>query len=138
MVQKLIAGGQFQPYAKKAGTPDDIPQSHWRLTSSLNRSLLKERLFEDKKVYVGSAVLGSAVRLNVMRGLSLLALDAVSTNDAPNYMMATLTKFPKCWPSALGKASEATRLEWMKNEFSSFEQRWIPRLWRFGIIEPQS
>ena len=137
-IHKLIAGGQFQSYAKKASTPAAIPQNRWRLTSSLNRSLLQERLFEDRKVYVGSAVLGSAVRLTMMRGLSLLALDAGSTDDAPNYMMRSLRNFPGCWPSALRKANEATRLEWMKNEFNSFKQRWIPRLWRFGIIEPQS
>ncbi len=134
-IHRLILGGQFEPFAAPApefGTP-----ARFRIASTLNRLLLEKRLIEDGQCYLASPVLGRGLRVNLIRGLLLLAGDAVGLDRAAEYVVSALEAAGSDWPGGRkGSAAPGSRRAKIETELAEFRVRWLPLLLRFGIVEP--
>jgi SAM-dependent methyltransferase len=135
-LNNLLAGSDFQMFARPAVKDAAVVGDAFRIVADINRVMLNELLLLEGKCYVSSGVLGSAIRLSLMRGLCLQALDAVGLRESATYIEATLEKSGQWWPEKLAQASlQAERKAWIQKEVAYFEKHWIPRLLRLGIIE---
>ena len=135
-LNKLLIGKDFKIFAARAVPAAGQSGGRFRIADAVNRAMLDERLLIDGKCYVGSRVLGSAIRLSLMRGLALQAIDAVGMSAAAGFMEEALEGSGQWWPKHLrGSSSSRERKAWIEKELSHFERRWIPRLLRLGIVE---
>ena len=134
-LQRLVAGGQFRPYATKSAKADGRSHASYRIPSALNRAYLEERLFADSHCFLASPVLGGGVGIDLIQGLLLLAMDSGGPEGVVDRAVALLAESGKSWQKDGKEVSDASQLQTViADKQDEFHRVWAPLLLRYGII----
>jgi SAM-dependent methyltransferase len=130
----LLGGYQIQPIAEKTNQAPVAVSARFKLTSAVNRVLMEERLLDEGKTYVESAILGGAVRLNLINGLIVLALNGCSFDEAMAQVKETVSGFDSNRRGELGLADSDSVSDWVDRKARQFQKHKLPVLLRYGIV----
>lgn len=135
-LQRLVASGQFRPFARKGPAVEGAMPREFRIASDFNRAILRERLMNDPNSYLASPVLGAGIRVDIFQGLMMQGMDEAGLDGTVEHVLAILAQGKHTWrrgtqeitdPADLRKVAEA--------QFAAFRKNWTPLLYRFGILE---
>ena len=137
-VHDLIAGYQFQPLSQRAETADLEPEQKLKIASPMNRLFLQDRLVPEGKTYMESSVLGSAIRLNLVYGLFLRALEGRTVDEAFSVVSNEIAAFSSDEKRRLGVIRFEEDPDWLTEKYRRFRKRLLPVLLKYRIVEPDA
>lgn len=135
-IHSLVAGKQLWPFVMKAPTLAEGPYPNVRISSPINRALLRARLFTEDSCILASPTLGNGVQIAFESGLLLLALDATDPERATEYALAMLEKTGRKWTrEGQGGVDPTVQRVAVTDRLQNFFSRDLPTLRRAGIVE---
>ena len=135
-LQRLVATGQFRPFAKPAVEAAAAVPERFRLASAYNRAILEERLFLDRRIHLASPVLGNGTIVDVMQGTLLHCGDAVGPDRMIEEAVERLAAQPRAWRVGDEEIEGAERLRpLVEAQAKALRETWMPLLHRLGIVE---
>ncbi|MGI9366358.1 MAG: methyltransferase domain-containing protein [Rhizobiaceae bacterium] len=129
----LLGGYQIQPLAKKVSTLAPNISGTFELCSSVNRVLMEERLIAEEKTYVESAVMGSAIRLNFVNGLLVLALHGRTIEQAIAHVVEQISRLKDEKQAHL--ATTENLADWVRKKTRKFVDHKLPVLLKYEILK---
>lgn len=139
-VHALVKAEQLDVLVSKAAKPyaiDDDPIKTFTLVHPVNRYLLDNRLLQDAQCYLVSPVLGSALPLDLITGLCLMALLDDANNNAVDFIREKLKYAAGNYPEGDDRLPNPAKLadrEWLEEQWHEFKMNILPVLLRYKIL----
>ncbi len=135
-MQRLVASGQFRPFAAKGPLVDGAMPREFRIASDFNRAILRERLMNEPVTYLASPVLGSGIRVDLFQGLMMQGMDQAGLDGTVDHVLGVLAKGTHTWRRGGKEITDPEELRSVaESQFDAFRKGWTPLLYRFGILE---
>ena len=101
--------------------------------------MLHETVLEGKALHLASSVTGNGLEIPNIIGAIILAVDAAGLEGSVDWMWNFYDKAGKPLAHKGQPFTNAHSLkECMTRNFETFSGKWLPLLWRLGIVGPRA